>query len=152
MSVDAAIRKVREDIERVGWSAMGVGPTAQDPETTPFMYSIGFSTTFEHPEVIVFGLPYAVAYGMLERLASVLEQGERFELDVPTAGILAGDYLVKFSVMAERRHRDFLKWALNHYGGSLPFGAWVMLWPDKDGAFPGPGDDGSQAEALEVLA
>jgi hypothetical protein len=54
--ISAPDAKVLSDIERVGWHVMKVfaRPNEKGPE---WAFSIGLFHTYQHPEIIIFGLP-----------------------------------------------------------------------------------------------
>ena len=57
-------QKVLEDIERAGWSDMSVFPTDDEPGPY-FNYTIGLAEKYDHPDLIVLGMPSHVAHGTL---------------------------------------------------------------------------------------
>lgn len=129
-SVDSLLSKTKSDIEKYGWSAVGVMPTIDDPGPT-FTYTIGFQE-HGHPELIVVGLAPEVAHTMLYGLYERVKQGDVFEDGQRDNGVL-DDYDVLFkAVPADGRP---LNMARNYYDlDELP--ALQVVWPDAQGLFP----------------
>lgn len=125
--------KVHKDIEKFGWSAIGVMALADDPDPgPPFVYTIGLYEHDEHPEMIVVGLDPTVAHAMLSGLYMRVAQGERFEDGQIDSEVLEG-YDVRFRWMPPEGRP--LNVARNYYGKHfLP--ALQVLWPDSNGVFP----------------
>lgn len=138
------------NIERFGWHACHVPDEAgRQPR---YSYSVGFERSFGHPEVLLFGLPRAVAQGILADIAKALRDGIRFEPLKRLPDLFGSDLEVLFRPVRDDAFGDFLVAAVDYYQG--PFRAWVLLWPDKDGRLPGePGCRVTvQNDALAILA
>jgi len=135
--------QIADNIERVGWQAISVFPTEKEP-ITPFTYTVGFSEHDGHPEMIVLGLPPTVAhqllYGLYERVAA----GERFADGETDSNVLDG-YDVRFQALPPDGVP--LNWARMYYGvEELP--ALQIVWPDREGRFPG--EDGCESRYVEI--
>jgi len=61
-----------------------------------FSYTIGFEKSYNHPEIITFGLPAESAHGILSATAAAIKEGESLPLHVPVENILGGDLKVLF--------------------------------------------------------
>ena len=68
--------KISWVVEANGWCAEPVAPT-EDPPRPGYTYTIGFELTFQHPEVVIFGLQPVAARGLLEMMAEYLGAGGR---------------------------------------------------------------------------
>jgi uncharacterized protein DUF4262 len=124
---------IMSNIERVGWMAIGVMPTIDDPLHTPFTYSIGCYGHDGHPEFIVLGLNPSLAHVLLDGLCRRVAAGERFADGEADDKVLEG-YPVRFKALPP--DGTPLNWARNYYGvEELP--ALQIVWPDKEGRFPG---------------
>jgi hypothetical protein len=127
---------IRRCIEEVGWSIEGI---PADDEGPAFAYTIGLKHSFEHPELIVFGLPPEVAQSILNEVGQRISNGERFDLDKPY-GELLENHPVRFrKVRAEASFREFVGYALWFYRGQN-FELLQLLWPDRSGRFPDASD------------
>lgn len=131
MNFDGIFRKIKTDIERDGWSTIGVFPHDGDGQT--FSYSVGFR---EHgqPEVIVVGLPPDFGHAMIasiyhrhikegksisngQRLDDVIEDYEVELRDLPLDGS-------PLNVAKRYYETDELQ-------------ALQIVWPDEQGVYPG---------------
>lgn len=129
--LDPIVQKIAADIERVGWSAIGVFPTESEPVEMPrFTYTVGFREHDEHPEMIVLGLGFEIAHAVLATLYERVAAGERFGDGEAVSEILRG-YDARLKAVDEhpcnlaRRYYDLAE---------LP--VLQVEWPDKDGHFP----------------
>jgi hypothetical protein len=83
--------KVLRDIQRVGWHITGV--FAQKNEKGPeWAFSIGLFHSFQHPEVVVFGLPFGRCMEIVTVVGKEVQAGKRYEpggkyADVPLSRI-----------------------------------------------------------------
>lgn len=69
-------QEILEAVDRHGWQAINIYDT--DP---PFMYTVGLSKTFKHPEAITIGLQPDTAQRLLSDFVEGLRQGLRFDTD-----------------------------------------------------------------------
>jgi hypothetical protein len=66
--------KVLSDIKRVGWHTLGVSP--RQGESGPhWAFSIGLHYTFNHPEVIILGLPVTSCMEIVNVIGKQIEAG-----------------------------------------------------------------------------
>ena len=150
MSESSAESKVQSDIVEFGWHCLHVLPREGD-DHAPFTYTIGFTETFGHPEIAIFGLKRETTHAILADCATDIRAGTRYVTDVPLSGVLGGDVQVKFKRVRDDCIPEYFGTATRHYGGTK-FEVWVMFWPNKEGLFPGQGFDSSlQTEALNVV-
>lgn len=138
--MDAAERKIHEDVARYGWHAMNVLPEGDRPG---FQYSIGFFKTFGHPEVLIVGQRREVMHGMLSAVAEGLRAGRRYEAGTDAGDLLPG-YRCLFREIPQDQYGQHLGWAIRFYGGRA-FPAVQCIWPDRRGIYPW------DAEASEEL-
>jgi hypothetical protein len=81
-SRDEALFSLHASIEEFRWAIQGVEP---GPHTPPWAYTIGLSSRFDHPELIVVGVDLEVAAGFMNSMGTRIGDGERFR---------AGDVIV----------------------------------------------------------
>ena len=72
---EVLLRK-RLEIESVGWSLTAVEGA---PDGTCWTYTVGLTTSFKHPELVVTSVRYDMAAGLLERLCELIAEGDRFD-------------------------------------------------------------------------
>jgi Domain of unknown function (DUF4262) len=65
-----------ELIARFGWMVLSVGGGSL--ARPPWSYTIGLSRGFDHPELVVVGLPYRRAHAMLNGLSTQVAAGDQF--------------------------------------------------------------------------
>jgi hypothetical protein len=118
-------RKLLADIEEIGWHVILIPEGDDGP---PFAYTIGLFRTFEHPEIIIFGLDLDLMHQMINLIGEEIRQGRRFSDGESASGILEG-YDVRFL----------------HVGDA--FAILQCLWPDRQGRFP---TDAGYAEPLRA--
>lgn len=124
--------EIAATIERVGWMPQGVFPTVDDPPTTPsFTYTIGLTKTFDHPELIIYGVAPERAHGILACAVELIEAGTRF-----APGECYGKILKDQDVLAREVQAPGypLNIARAYYGADVS--AIQLVWPDAHGVFP----------------
>lgn len=140
--LEALKQHIRETIERVGWYAMGVFPTADSPPDRRygFTYSIGLARR-GWPDLIVVRLQPEVAHAVIESAIDVMEQGGPLEPATRYSDILVGyDVLTREpSPNAVAEHFGWAGWYYRERE-SPGFKALQIVWPDRDGNFPGEAD------------
>lgn len=131
MNFTGIFQKIKRDIEKDGWSTIGVMPTAEDPGT-PFCYSVGFR---EHdaPEVIVLGLPPDFGHAIIHTLYDRVNDGG-FIHD----GMRLNDVIEDYDVILRAVPPDGapLNVAKGYYNVD-EIDALQVVWPDPQGRFPG---------------
>ncbi len=127
--LDALDLRVLADVAEGGWhviQAEGAG--------AEHAFTVGLFRSFDHPEVIVFGLDAATREAALDRLGARVRAGERFEEGGVVDGILL-DRPVAFRPVARRHYPAYLGYAGWFHGGPR-FPALQAVWPDSEGRFP----------------
>lgn len=118
--------KVAEVIAEHGWMIQGVGAEV------PFAYTVGL-TEYGHPELLMRGLPFKTMQGLLNDLAQpVKEHGRRYQPGERVPEIIR-DYDVLLHGPIDPRDGELFQ-AIYLYG---QIDALQVLWPDRDGRFPG---------------
>jgi hypothetical protein len=109
-------------------------------ESTPeWAYTIGLRQSFDHPELVVTGLPDDIAAHVMTGVVARIREGERFTASSPPVS-LCNCTTATFGVVhpAQWEHGRFDQW-LRFYswvGGEPPVAeALQVLW-DKDGRWP----------------
>jgi hypothetical protein len=125
-------KQTQANIEEHGWQVVVV---PEDDEGPGFAYSIGLYRRFDHPEVIVFGLPIALLQGIVNAIGEQVRRGRRFADGGVADEVLEG-YPVRFEAVSRAHHGEFLGHAIDFYGGE-EFSFLQCYWPDSNGHFPG---------------
>ncbi|GAB3361408.1 DUF4262 domain-containing protein [Lysobacter tyrosinilyticus] len=105
-----------------------------DDEGPSFSYSVGLLSSYNHPEIILFGLPQEAAHGLVSLIADRAASGDPIDLSKPSDEIIQG-YPCIF-VEVSRMNRE--EYALSDcwlYQDS-DFSMYQLVWPSKQGLFP----------------
>jgi hypothetical protein len=126
-----AEKNIRSDVEKYGWS---VALFEKSTATPSFAYTIGLWKTFNHPEVIAFGLPINLLHTILNDVGELIKEGKELPLNVDNNDILLNLPVQIRQVDASNipDYFGFAQW-FNEYE---PFPALQLFWPDKAGKFP----------------
>lgn len=142
--VSGIMRQVAENVRRDGWHATGTH--AEDG--TPYVYTAGLTGTFGHPELVIAGIGYQAAHGVLQAAADKVRGGAVLEPGTPYEGIAAG-FVVRFADVFRPACSLSLAVTNRYYGRSVPFRQ--LVWPDPRGRFPGePGCDEAMAAVQDI--
>lgn len=149
MSFASLYEKVRQDIAKYGWSSVGVFPDPDEVSPSPpFTYSVGFRGHDKHPEVIVIGLQAEVAHAIIGALYERVAAGEKFEVGDRVSELIQGYEMECREVPPDGAP---LNVARRYYGlDNLP--ALQLVWPDKEGCFPGEDGFDPEFERLQDIA
>ncbi len=125
--------KVLTSIKNIGWHVVYVEAEDNMPS---FTYSVGFFHTFNHPEVIMFGLKSQTAFSIMASIAGEIKTGKTY-----CDGYVDNEQLANATMI-------FKSFDVNAHGGLLGYNCWLyqkepnlfpaiqMVWPDKQGIFP----------------
>lgn len=123
---------VIHNIEKFGFH---IASLEDDGYIPAFVFSIGFYKTYNHPEIIIFGLKPDVLQGLLHKIGSELKNGMRIKTDIDYDGIVA-NYPVRFLKVHHEFYKDYLGFAGWYYDKSFDFPVYQLVWTDKKGKFP----------------
>lgn len=125
--------KIAWVIETNGWCAEPVA-AHEDPPTPGYTYTIGFESTYGHPEVVIFGLQPVAARGLLDLVATQLEAG----LVLPEGtfvGLLDNDLPAALLPLDVAEFGDLFPDA-RAFHGQHGFRMSQFVWPDRQGLLP----------------
>ena len=100
-----------------------------------FGYTIGLYKKYNHPELIVIGLPPEVIGAILNGAKRKIEDGTAFIDGVDYDGFLQG-FPVRFVKVEPNHYQDYVGYAGWYNDNSFDFPLLQMVWPDKNGHFP----------------
>ena len=129
--MDEERARIEKDIQSWGCHVIRV---PEDDEGPGFAFSIGFHERFDHPEVIVTGLPLDLMHDIVNGIAEVLLEGKRYEVGQRYGEILDA-YECAFVEVDRSFYYDFLGTARWYYGND-DFDVLQCVWPDRDGRYP----------------
>jgi hypothetical protein len=119
------------NIDKFGLQVIMVGSTGYIPS---FAYSIGLTQTYQHPEIICFGLPNAVGHAIINDIAEIIQNGEKIDTGRNYTGIFK-DSRAAFIKVEKRNIDDYFGAALNYYGDK-GFDALQVVWTDRNDKLP----------------
>lgn len=150
MNKDKVLDKVESDIAKYGWHCLSVN-ACEGEDGSPFTYTIGLQATFDHPEIMIFGLGNDVAHGILTDCVDLIKRGSRFHPNEEHSGVIGGDYTVVFKKVLDEHLPEYFGVASRYYG-ITPFSALIMFWPNKEHHFPWDSSVKTpQEEALGII-
>jgi hypothetical protein len=127
--------EIAEIVAEHGW----FGANVSDAEP-PFFYTIGLMKTFDHPELIIFGLEPEEANALFQGLIRDLREGKVYKQPgVYTITLGKDKHQVGFRTVHETQHELYLGFAMGFMRGIDSIGeleAMQVFWPDRAGKFP----------------
>ena len=140
-------RRLLDDVEAQGWHVMRVPPRGNTPG---WAFSVGLHHRFDHPEIIVFGLPPEALFNLVDRIASRVASGDCFSPGSTSDRILEG-YTCGIQPVMRRWYQAFLGYAIWFYGDE-EFPVVQFRWPDRGNRRPEhPDFDGELASLQPFL-
>lgn len=129
--LDAGDLRLVADVAQSGWHVV----VAPEHRGTPgFAHTVGLFRSFDHPEVMCFGLPPDALGACVDRVGDLVRAGVRFADGTASGGIFQGHDVV-FRNVSRNWYPEYLERALWYHGGS-EFPVLQCLWPDTRGRFP----------------
>lgn len=132
---DPAEEFIRKAVEQHGWSVQLI-PPGDGPNAPPFAYTVGLHRSLGSPELIIFGLAQDVMQRILNGCGAHVRSGGSMKVGEELTGIIRGYPLrVRKVESAEsiKEHAGYALW----FNSPDPFELFQVLWPDKQGRFPG---------------
>lgn len=150
MKKDQVIAKCRADIAAYGWHCLSVHPCAGE-EGAPYTYTVGLTESFQHPELMLFGLGSGISHQILSDCVRLIREGRRFVAEVAYTDVIGGGYSVICKPLRAECMPEYCGVALRHYADQ-PCSALVLFWPDKNHQFPWQESvSTAQREALQAV-
>ena len=117
---------LRRVIDAFGWAVLHGGGTPGEPR---YSYTVGLAA-WEHPEVVVVGLPFPAAEKYLNLVGEAVRAGARFGPGTATTALTDADSPVVFLRVEET---DRLA-VVEELHGTVD--ALQLIWPDSTGRLP----------------
>lgn len=129
--------------DKIAWmvetNGFAVEPVAARPEADPpqasYAYTIGFETTYGHPEVAIFGLTGQAASGLLRMIGGHLAGGGVLPVGDEFVGLLDNDLRSVLLPIDLDTHPGLFDGADLWYAGT-PYRVLQFVWPDRNGWMP----------------
>jgi hypothetical protein len=123
--------EILHNIESDGWSLMSV------LASPPFVYTIGLEHSFEHPELIVLGMPPDFAGSLLNKLGQQIASGRHFHPgDICRGEEVGCSANLQFGEVSSKARKGYMLSANWFYFGG-DFRGLQLIWPDTKHRFPG---------------
>jgi len=129
--MDAADRKLLADVQEYGWHKITVSEDAEGPG---FTYTIGLFHSFQHPEVIVFGLPDERMRLIVDSIAELVQSGVTLA-DGSESDQILEHYSCTFRAVLPVHYPAHLGYARWFYK-AREFPVLQCCWPDRTGRYP----------------
>lgn len=128
------LAKITSNVSTFGWHVIKV---LGDEEVPPFAYTVGLSVTYDHPEVVIFGLNHDLDFmhHVLALIEKRVAKGETFHHGDKKRGLLEG-FTCVFARFPKTAYDEHLGQAVQHLGGKKAFSAVQCIWPDPKKRYP----------------
>ncbi|MGY1722557.1 DUF4262 domain-containing protein [Blastococcus sp. SYSU DS0533] len=123
---DQVLGGLRRVIDEFGWAVLHGGGTPGEPR---YSYTVGLAA-WEHPEVIVVGLPFPAAEKYLNLVGEAVRAGARFAPGTATTALTDEDSPVVFLRVEETARLTVVE----ELHGTVD--ALQLIWPDSTGRLP----------------
>ena len=114
-----------------GWHVIKVMESDEAPE---FAYSIGLTESFEHPELIILGLPLDVAHSALNTAGETIRAGAGYAPGACSDAFLV-DRRCTFRPFPSAESSKYLGRAIWFYGDRA-FATLQLIWSDENARWP----------------
>jgi len=131
ISKDDLLEQTKLNITKFGLQVIMVTSTKHSPS---FAYSIGLTKSFNHPEIICFGLPNNLAHKIINDVADIVKNGEIIESGKIYSEIFK-DSRATFLEVDKKNIPDYFGAGLNYYENK-EFKALQLIWTDRNDKFP----------------
>lgn len=122
---------VLRHIAEYGWHFTHV---FEDDDGPSFSYSVGLAASYNHPEIILFGIPKESAHGLVSLIADRAASGAPIDLSTPNDEIIQGYPCVFVEVSRANQQEYALSNCWLYKNDS--FSMYQLVWPSEQGLFP----------------
>ena len=127
-----AEEKIIQDVKDYGYH---MALLEDDGYLPGFVFSIGFYQSYQHPEIIIFGLKQELMKNLLHHVAEELKKGMTFKPNIDYEDFLS-NYPIRFIEVDKEHYADYLGYCGWFYDGTFDFPAYQLVWTDKGGKYP----------------
>jgi Domain of unknown function (DUF4262) len=126
-------RKLLDDVAAHGWHHLHIHPErGRDPL---WSFTVGLPATWQHPELVIFGLDMEVCQQLFEGIVDDVAGGRSFAAGDEADDVLEG-YPVRFVAVRPHWYSSFLGYAQWFHESDAGFPVLQLVWPDRDGRWP----------------
>jgi len=130
--IQAHLAQLQNLIDEHGWAVHAVEGTSQG--RPQFAHTVGFQDAFDHPEVVVYGLPERLSGRILNGLGELIRQGNAPRVETRTPDVISNYDVVFIPVTDPAADDDLI--ILGAMWEGRQNRAVQLVWPDSDGHFP----------------
>jgi hypothetical protein len=131
VAADESEKKVLSDIAAFGWHCVQIFAEENQPE---YSFTVGLFESFDHPELVIFGLKAPIAHRILCIAVNAARAGAPLDLTQCTDALLEG-YSCCFVEVPQREYGSYVGFAQWYYQGN-GFPLYQVVWPSRTGLFP----------------
>lgn len=125
-------KQLLESVKSHGWHVLGIMADEAGPA---FAFTVGITTSFQHPELLIVGLEIAPMHRLLNALGEEIRAGRRYAPGEVVSDLLEGSFDC-VTVKVERTHYpEWLGYARWYHQGD-EFEVLQVVWPDKSNVLP----------------
>ena len=128
----AAEKRIIHDVEKYGFHLALINGDGYLPA---FVYSIGLFKTYQHPEIITFGLKAEVMNHLISNIKEEIKKGTKFLTGIDYNGYLS-NYPIRFIEVKKEHYPDYLGYCGWFYDRTFNFPTYQLVWTDKEGNYP----------------
>ncbi len=126
---------IKTAVTEHGWFVAKIEGGVSNDEPA-FAYTVGLFKTYGHPELTCIGLRTDLMHVMLNNCGQLIKTGQQPPVGPPFDEVL-DDFKVQLrEVRARESYDEHMGYAIWFNGGS-EFPLLQLVWPDKEGRFPG---------------
>lgn len=123
--------KIIEDVHNYGWSVIMIEATEYLPS---FAYTIGLWRTYNHPEIISFGLTLKTLHAILNIAGENIKCGKQYEINTTYSDFF--DKVQTHIISVDQQNiKDYFGYAI-WFNNGLEFPAQQLVWTDRNDKFP----------------
>ena len=156
MDLEKVRSAILANVEQHGWHIAGVNEDTRNgfPQ---YAYTVGFTDTLTHPEVIVIGLGHESAGMLLNAIGERIRRHGALKTDTRYTDLLSNGLGLSFVEAPEDKARDLMRLANWYYEAAgrhagIRYRVLQLVWPDSGGRLPWePGYDTRFNELQPVL-
>jgi Domain of unknown function (DUF4262) len=127
----AADQRLLADVARYGWHVMLVLDT---PQTPGWAYSVGLFKSFNHPEIVVFGLDVELMQIMINEIGDGAKRGKQFKVGEQYADLI-DSYSCTLREVRSKWYAAFLNFG-NWFYEEKDYPVLQCFWPDFKSRYP----------------
>jgi len=129
---EKAEKRIVEDVEKYGFHKALL---LDDGYLPAFAYSIGLYKTYQHPEIIIFGLSTDIMSYLLDKVGEEINKGVKFSTRIDYDEYLA-NYPIRFIEVDKEHYHDYLGYCGWFYDNTFDFPTYQLVWTDKERKYP----------------